>query len=114
MMGDFKLLEHFSMALKNRGELTLEQLKNKTDEYRKLHNEVVEAIWSLKIKKSRTTDNSECVVLLERINELQNILNKSQSEAQIAALLNEIKNKEITVTGFSKIGTGSPYTLSSL
>ena len=45
MMGDFKLLEHFSMALKNRGELTLEQLKNKTDEYRKLHNEVVEAIW---------------------------------------------------------------------
>ena len=110
-MTDFKLLQHLSKSLKNPSSLPLNLLRVKTKEYRALHNEVMERIWSLKGDLTTAIDEAGRVELNKQINELEKVLKDCSTEVQLKELLKVIKDKEITECGFSKIGGLSPYSL---
>ncbi|RUR09117.1 hypothetical protein [Legionella sp. km772] len=110
-MANFVLLKALSDSLNKGNGLTLEQLKEKTDEYIKIHNEILDEIWRLRIKSSRTTPNDERMKILDEIKELQKKLNACKSDEQIASLLNEIKNREVETRGHSDLESNSPYVL---
>jgi len=109
-MSDFKLLIQLRDSLKEPRALTLNQLKTKTKEFRRLHNTVVESIWALGINITKATGEVQAQLTKER-RDLVELLKECNSRETIFDLIKEIKEKEKSECGHTIIDTGSPYAL---
>lgn len=108
-MVDFNLLRHLSQSLRqDASSLELDELEDKTEEYTRLHNKIMDFIWSLKIRINNIEgDRVLKVELMKERDNLSKLLEDCSSEQQIRELHKKIQKKQ-EQHGRSKVATPSP------
>ncbi len=110
-MVDFRLFQSLSNVLRESNKLTLDELKLKTEQYRKLHNQLTQEIWRLNAEYNRTSNSQKRDEITGKKDKITKQLKELGSEKLLNALLDEIKNKEINEDGYSELDRNSPYIL---
>jgi hypothetical protein len=107
-MSDLKLLEHFRKSALS--VLTLEQLKERARLVQAANNRIVQDLWAVNSKITKTVGEEQSRLLIKR-DELEKSLRELTAKESITHLLREIKNKERAECGDSVVSPSSPYTL---
>jgi hypothetical protein len=107
-MSDFKLFVHFRKPALS--VLTLEQLKERARVLQAANNRIVQDLWAVNSKITKTA-GEEQLRLLTRRDELEKSLRELTEQESITHILREIKNKERAECGESVVSPSSPYTL---